>query len=391
MTESEDCPNRSVVAFLIDTISCDTAGTQKQLLGVIERLDKFRFKPYIICLYSSEWLETHQLSCPVSVLGYRGFFKKNIYRVTRSLLEIIRRDQIDILQTFFEDSIFIAYLSVFGLKGKKCFILSSRRDMGLGTKRPWYHRLFGLVLPIVMKRYDGIVANGEEIKKWVIKRERVVPGKVRVIPNGISMPYPLNSQPEIFKRYPGCIWIGLVANMTPIKRIDVFIKALKILVAERPDIDFQALVLGEGPERNSLTALIRTFGLEERVHLLGVVKEVSPFLHNIDIGVLCSDREGFSNSVLEYMAHGLPVVVTDVGGNKEIVDDSNGFRVPPGDAQLLSRKLIRLADNPGLRIQMGRAGREKVQNCYSWERSIAELEGFYTSLIRTRHASARIV
>jgi len=380
-----------VVAFLIDTISCDTAGTQKQLIEIISRLKILHFKPQIICLYSSEWLENHKLSCPVTVLGYRGLLKANIFRVIWSLRKIIRRERVDILQTFFEDSIFIAFFSVLGLNRKRCFILTSRRDIGLGSNRPWYHRLFNLVLPIVIKRYDGIVANGEEIKKWVIKRERVVPGKIRIIPNGICIPGPSNYQPEIFKKYPGCLWIGLVANLTPIKRIDVFIKALKIIFAERPDINFRALVFGEGPERNSMTELIRTCGLEERVHLFGVVKDVGSFLHNIDIGVLCSDREGFSNSVLEYMAHKLPIVVTDVGGNKEIIDDSNGFRVPPGDYHALSCALIRLADNPSLRVQMGTAGCEKIKNGYSWERSMAELEGFYTSLIRTRHASSRIL
>jgi glycosyltransferase involved in cell wall biosynthesis len=258
--------------------------------------------------------------------------------------------------------------------------------MGLGGNRLWYHRLFPIVLRFVSRHFDGIVTNGQEIKRWVSHREWVPPEKIQVIPNGTAPPSLPDRVPELFERHPASVWIGIVANLTPIKRIDVFLRALQLLAEQRPDIPFQALVLGEGPEREALFALASERKIAERVHFPGAVRDVSPFLHRFDIGVLCSDREGFSNSVLEYMAHSLPVVVTAVGGNIDLVDPSIGFCVPPGDSNALAESLIRLADDPSLRAQLGKAGREKVKTLYSWERSMAELEGYYLRLLAAKAA-----
>jgi L-malate glycosyltransferase len=369
------------VAFLIDTMSCDTAGTQKQLIGIVERLDKNRFSPLIICLYSSLWLEENELPCPVTVLGYRGLLKRNILSVIMKLRSIVKQVPVHILQTFFEDSIFVAFFA--GLAGgdHRCILLSSRRDMGLGVARPWYHQVFSMILPLVSQYFDGIVCNGQEIKTWVSRREKVPSGKIRVIPNGTLLPPPVNGTPELFTRYHSSLWIGLVASLTPIKRIDVFLRALRRVVVKRPDIEFRAVVLGEGPLNDALHEIAREEQIYDRVHFVGAVQDVSSFLHRIDIGVLCSDREGFSNSVLEYMAHSLPVVVTRVGGNIELVTPATGLGVPAGDAEALSDALIQLADDPTLRKQLGEAGRQMIESQFSWQTSMAVLEGYYLQML----------
>jgi len=372
-----------VLAYLIDTINCDTAGTQKQLIETIRRLDKDRFEPTIICLYSSSWMDNNKLPCAVTTLGYRGFLKFNFLSVILKLRRIIQQRPVHILQTFFEDSIFVAFLATLGLGKQRCILLSSRRDMGLGGHRPWYHRLYPFILLFVNRNFDGIISNGQEIKKWVIKRERVSPKKIHVIPNGTTLPSPINMVPELFKRHSTSLWIGLAASLTPIKRIDVFLDSLRILMGKRPDIEFQALVLGEGPKREELLEQAQEGGVAQRVHFPGAVRDVNPFLYYLDIGVLCSDQEGFPNTVLEYMAHAKPVVVTAVGGSKELVDFNTGFLIPAGDSMALAHALIRLADDASLRRQLGRNGRERVQKLYTWERSMEKLEGYYSQLLET--------
>ncbi len=84
---------------------------------------------------------------------------------------------------------------------------------------------------------------------------------------------------------------------------------------------------------------------------------------------------------MEYMAFGLPVVVTAVGGNPELVDGSNGFCVPPADPDALSAALATLVRDPVLRRQMGRRSREKIELSFSWERTLRELEAFYLELL----------
>lgn len=379
-------PNRFTIVFLIDTISCDTAGTQKQLLEVIRKIDRIRFVPLLVCLHSSPWLECASLPCPVKVLGYRGFFKWNFPSVVWRLRQIILQRPVDILQTFFEDSIFVAFIATRWLGKKRCLLLSSRRDMGLGTSQPWYHRLFALTLPFVSQHFDGIVCNGLAIRNWVARREQLSLEKIQVIPNGTTMPGPPGGPPELISRWPQALWIGVVASLTPVKRIDVFLKALKTVRAQRPDIDFQAVVLGEGPEREALLFQLKAAGLGSLVHFPGAVHNVGDYLHHLHIGVLCSDREGFSNAVLEYMAHCLPVVVTAVGGNSELVDEATGLCVPAGDVAALAQALIRLADDPELRGRLGAAGQHKVASEFSWERSMTELESYYSQLLAEKAA-----
>jgi hypothetical protein len=73
------------IAYLIDTIACDTSGTEKQLLETIERIDKEKFSPHLICLYESPWMREHPLSCSCTVLGYKGLLKINLFSVLKKL------------------------------------------------------------------------------------------------------------------------------------------------------------------------------------------------------------------------------------------------------------------------------------------------------------------
>src|SRR4051794_6687562 len=101
---------RMKIAYLIDTIATGTAGTQKQLLEIIRRLDPAEFEPQLICLWESPWMAANPLPCRCTVLGYRGFLKPNFPSVVRKLAAVIDADSIDVIQTFFEDSIFVAAL-----------------------------------------------------------------------------------------------------------------------------------------------------------------------------------------------------------------------------------------------------------------------------------------
>src|SRR5688572_6187336 len=121
------------IAFIIDTISCDTAGTQKQLLETIRRLNRNEFEPELICLWESRWMTSNTLPCPCTVLGYRGFIKTDFPNVVRRLANLISSRKIDIVQSFFEDSIFVAALGATFARPRP-ILLSSRRDIGLGKE-----------------------------------------------------------------------------------------------------------------------------------------------------------------------------------------------------------------------------------------------------------------
>jgi glycosyltransferase involved in cell wall biosynthesis len=215
----------------------------------------------------------------------------------------------------------------------------------------------------------------------VAQRERTDRDVIKVINNGIALPPDYIEMPEIFQRVKADLWIGITANLKPVKRIDVFLKGLSIL-KERSKVDFHAIVLGEGAEEMPLKMMVRDLGLSGIVHFMGSVDNVYAYLKNLHIGVLCSDREGFSNAIMEYMACGLPVVATDVGGNTELVDEENGMVVPAGNGEALGRALMILAEQPELRKVKGLASLERIKERYAWDRIIMEWESYYQSLLR---------
>ena len=267
----------------------------------------------------------------------------------------------------------------------KVVLLSSRRDMGLGSDEPWYHGLYKIAYPVISRSFDEIIANGENVKKYVAEREKISLNKIMVIHNGKSIPEYIHTKPPVFNEIQAKIWIGIVANLKPVKRIDVFLNALSHLRSTCKSLNFQALVFGEGPKRGSLQNLVEELNLLSYVRFLGSVKNITAYLQHLDIGVLVSDREGFSNAILEYMACGLPVVATAVGGNPELVDETNGFCVPPGDPEAIAVALASLALSPNLRKKMGNRSIEKVSQHYTWDKIIYEWENYYRLLISGKH------
>ncbi len=372
--------NKIKVAYLIDTIASSTAGTERQLIETIGRLNRVRFEPLLICLYKSSWMESNSLPCETVTLEYKGFIKPNFTRIIRQLGDVIRQEGVQLLQTFFEDSIFVGLLAA-SLSGAHPLLLSSRRDVGMGKGRPWYHALFKSMLPLANKGFDGIVCNSSNVKEFVAAKERISKDRIKVIANGVNVPACLEPEPDLFRRFQSNLWIGIVANLKAVKRIDVFLKALNILRGAPSAAGLRGAIIGDGPERSRLMDLSEDLGLASCVHFMGSVENVTPYVQRLDIGVLCSDREGLSNAILEYMACGLPVVATSVGGNPELVDESNGFCIPAGDPAALARALERLAGDEELRKLKGRHSLEKVVGSYSWERSVRELEAYYEALL----------
>jgi glycosyltransferase involved in cell wall biosynthesis len=302
----------------------------------------------------------------------------------KRFLGLLRQKRFHIIQTFFEDSIFVCYFGGL-LSPTKPLLLSSRRDVGLGSDEPWYHALYRMALPVVNRHFDGILANGENVKEFVARREKILLSKINVIHNGVTIPEHAELKPLIFKQIHGDFWIGIVANLKPVKRIDVFLRAVAHLKSICKGINIQALILGDGSEKENLQNIAGELNILSNVHFMGTVKNITSYLQYLDAAVLCSDREGVPNSVLEYMACGLPVVTTAAGGTLELVDAINGFCVPRGDHIAIAECLAKLALSYELRKKMGSNSLEKVKLCYSWDSIIKKWESYYRSLLHERH------
>jgi glycosyltransferase involved in cell wall biosynthesis len=139
-----------------------------------------------------------------------------------------------------------------------------------------------------------------------------------------------------------------------------------------------------------LRALARELGLDPVVQFLGERRDVPALLAASDIAVHPSHEEGFSNSILEAMTAGLPLVVTAVGGNVEqVIENENGFLFPPRDAAALAAALEKLLADPALRRRMGEASRRRIETEFSIERTVAGTIAFYERLLNHPDAKER--
>jgi glycosyltransferase involved in cell wall biosynthesis len=215
-------------------------------------------------------------------------------------------------------------------------------------------------------------------------------GKVEIIYNGVDLERfaPVSTERQArAKRILGYesheSVIAIVTHLTPVKGVDVFVAAAAIVAREMPHARF--LVVGGGPLLEALLDSARSLGIEKRISFCGEVADVIPYLAAADVGVLASLSEGLPNAILEYMAAGLPVVSTDVGGVAELLgeDGDCGFRVPTGAPAAMADRLVVLLGSSELRLEMGARGRSRAKDLFGLNRMLDQYEKLYQRLLGT--------
>src|SRR5206468_9321526 len=186
---------------------------------------------------------------------------------------------------------------------------------------------------------------------------------------------------------PAAPLVAVVGRLTRTKGLEVFLEAAAALAADFPSLRF--LIVGdafvEPAYRLELEQRARELNLVGTVIFAGQRTDVPQIMREIDISELPSLSESFSNTLLESMANGIPVVATNVGGNPEIVTDGvNGILVPPRDPAALSRSMVELIQQPELARRLGKAAREKVVRNYSLNHLLRRTEDLYISLLKRR-------
>jgi glycosyltransferase involved in cell wall biosynthesis len=215
------------------------------------------------------------------------------------------------------------------------------------------------------------VTNSRALGAELVRAEGVPAGRIATIPNGVELPA-RTADPS---RRPARGVV--VANLIAYKGHADLVEALALLT-EPPEVR----LVGEGPERARLTALIRARGLEHVVTLAGAEPDARARLADYQFAVLPSHAEGLPNAVLEAMAAGLPVVATSVGGVPEVLTDGvTGLLVPPHDPAALATAIARLVGDPDLRRAMGAAGRRAAARL-SVDECAARHEAVYRTLLR---------
>lgn len=350
------------IYFVIDCYFGPTGGTERQLQLLIRELVSQHFDVKLFVLRHSCFTEsTPDFECPIECLDIASIASFATVRKMIAFRTRIKKDRPDVVHAFFNDSAVLIPLFC----GDNTKVFTSRRDMGF-----WYTRAYLLALRAANTKVEKIICNCQAVAEYVALRERAAPSRLAVIYNACTID-DLRQPPSVRHKSTDSIHsdhsghadvrVCLVANIRRIKRIEDLIKAAAIVHDQLPKVEFW--IVGSQLDTSYYTEL-RT--LTDRLGLSAVVRFLPPtnlpasIMSLCDIGVLSSQSEGLSNTIIEYMACGLPVLCSDVGGNPELVEHGrNGFRYPVGDISMMAEFLLKLCLESSLRRDMGRLGHER--------------------------------
>jgi glycosyltransferase involved in cell wall biosynthesis len=362
------------VCFLIDELA--PAGTETQLLALIRHLDRRRVRPYL-CLLRGDSPVSQALEpddCPILRLGVRSLRHPATLLRAGRFIRFLRRERIDVVQAYFPDSSYFGVPAAW-LAGVKHRV---RTRNNVGHWLTPLHRRLGRALNVFTTR---TIANCEAARQALLDAEQPRPETVLVLENGVDLER-FAGIPSLSARPADEPRVGAVANLRPVKGLDVFVCAAAQVHARHPRTVFT--VAGEGEMRAELERQAAAVGLARRFTLPGSACDVPGFLAGLDVAVLCSHAEGMSNALLEYMAAGRAIVATSVGAAPELIEDGiHGLLVPPRDAAQLGDAIARLLDERELARRLGEAARRRALEHYSRAAMVRRFEEFYLSLVPT--------
>jgi L-malate glycosyltransferase len=364
------------ILYLMDYYYGPSAGTELQLLELIENLDRTKFQPHLAVFRESEYLIENPFPCPVTVLNIGSLANPQtlvrLYRFSR----FIRRSGYELVHIFLNDASIAAPLFC---KAGGARVIVSRRDMGF-----WYRPLNLAVLKISNYFVDRIVSNSHAVGENVSHKEHFPEEKIVVIYNGHrSERFAAPAAPDFRSSHgigPQDPIIGMVANLYEIKRQSDLIEAFAI--AQKKFSTLHLVFVGEGREHDALWKHVLSLGLENRVHFLGSMGETIPIIKHFTAGVLCSESEGQSNAIIEYMGCGKPTLCTRVGGNPEVVREGcEGYLIGVGDVESLAQRMIEILSDPSLAKRLGENARRRVAQDFSTEKMVNSYMHLYEEMI----------
>jgi glycosyltransferase involved in cell wall biosynthesis len=373
------------VLYIIDQI-CQLGGAERVLIDIARRLSPQRFRCSIVTFGVERSLEAlKNVSCPLHVLPLRRTYGLQAAKTALQLRALIHTENVSIVHTFFETSDLWA-APVAKLSGCP-ILLSSRRDMGILRTRK--HQL---AYPLVNRVFDRVLAVSDEVRSYALNHDHLPPDRVETLYNGVDVNELDRKAQEFDARErlalsPGVPLISLLANIRPVKGIDVLVRSAALVCQEFPAAVFAVaggvLVPGAFAE---LQALVRSLGLQNNIRFVGQMPNPYPLVAASNVFCLPSRNEGFSNALIEAMACRLPCVATNVGGNAEALQEGRqGYIVASEDHQALAERILRLLRDPRLAKKMGLAGRERVTVRFSVNGMMLRLMQIYDDLLAAKN------
>lgn len=369
--------------------SLDIGGTERHILEIMPRLDREKFVIQVCTLtYRGDLADALEaqgilVSSPLKKDSGppRSWFNNRIALLHASywLFKTLYKEKPDIVHFFLPASYIVgAICAIFARCPKR---IMSRRCMNVYQKK---YPGISYLERLLHKTMTEIVGNAQAVVEE-LKQEGVPTSKLGLIYNGVNLERPYVDHMALRRKLgitETTLVLIIVANLIPYKGHADLLQALG-KVAQNISQDWTLLCVGHDTGIcQVLQSLSRTLNIIDNVKFLGKRDDVEQLLTISDIGILCSHEEGFPNSILEGMAMGLPMIVTDVGGNAEaIVDGITGLVVPPKDPLTLGKVIINLANDVALRQRIGGQARARAEEFFSIDDCTYAYETLYNETI----------
>ena len=293
----------------------------------------------------------------------------------RALLEWFRDNRRDVVNTHSSTDSWLAALALLTL-GMPVPIVRTRHISAAVRRNPLSRWLYG-------RAAERIVTTGEMLRRQLIEVNGIDPARIESVPTGIDAsrfrPGNRDAARSRLGLAAGRTLVGIVATLRSWKGHRYLLEAMRLL----PDA-VELVVVGDGPQREALGQQVAKLGLAARVRMAGEQADVLPWLHALDIFALPSyANEGVPQALVQAMLCGLPCITTAAGGISELAThEATALVVPARDAHALATAVTRLAENEGLRRELGEAARKHCVENFSYERMLDRMEAIYRGVAR---------
>ncbi|MFO7680217.1 MAG: glycosyltransferase [Chloroflexota bacterium] len=369
--------SKSPLRILQLVSSLTIGGAEQIVLSLAERVDPHRFETHVCSLSvigdNSLQPEFERLNIPLLPLNARRFYDP---AVLRAVYQYARQQQIDLIHTHLTDADVVGRLVGRALRIP---VLSTMHNMPHNYVRQRRDRYW---LERFTARYltTHLVGVSPRIRALYISQWRIPHGRISAIYNSVRME-PFLAVPAGVPQtrwYPGPV-ITNVARLNPQKAQCLLLEAAPSVLQRYPQATF--LLVGKGHLEQDLRQQAQALGISQHVVFTGVRHDIPDILAQTDLFVLPSRWEGLPLSAIEAMAAARAVLVTDVGGNSELVESGrSGLVIPAGDVGALADGLLGLLADEAERLVLGATARQRVQLLFSTERFIQQYETVYTQL-----------
>ncbi len=360
--------------------SLATGGLENGIINLVNHSNPDDFIVDVLCLRDKGEL-TERINNPNTRIFFDGNHQQSKLTAIKKVYQHCQSHSYDILHSHGYATMLAAYI---GGKLASCptIINGEHGTLYYSSKKEV------LIQRFLFNRMQLNLSVSSVLKNEICTLFSVSSERFKTIINGVdTIKFSPNKNQQRLKKQlgigPDQLIIGSVGRLVPLKNYPSLIRAISLMVKQFPQL--MLLLAGDGPEKESLEKLIVKLNLTEHIRLLGQREDIADLMNLYDIFVLPSRCEGLSNTLLEAMSCGTPVLAADVGGNGEIIaEGTSGYLYPTDDSDALAKHLTCLLLNTSLREDLGRQARKHIEDNFSLETMVNNYENTYQELLLTR-------